>query len=401
MALWTKVRVLGPLAPYAPAFGQELRSWGFTDLSTREQLQLMAHLSGWMSAERLDILNGAHVTAYCTARRADGYTARLTPSSLQRVQDFLQSQGVLCLPPPVPEQPVTPDDELLARYKNYMDHERGLVEAVVSRFLRVAARFVSEHSGLAARQPPLGAAEVSAFCVRELPRHSRSTAPNVASALRSFLRFLHLEGIVDSPLAQAVPWVANRKGTGLPRGLPRSIVTQMLASCDRRTRQGRRDYAILMLLARLGLRAGEVAAMSLEDLDWRSGELVVHGKGGRHDRLPLPIDVGDALAGYLRRGRPQTISRRVFLTVKAPTVDLSSRAVSWTVRAACDRAGVPSVGAHRLRHCLATELLRAGSSLVEVGQVLRHADIATTSIYAKVDHLALDALVLPWPGAAQ
>jgi integrase/recombinase XerD len=211
---------------------------------------------------------------------------------------------------------------------------------------------------------------------------------------------LHLEGVVQAPLAQAVPRVACRKGAGLPRFLAPEIVARLLASCDRRTGRGRRDYAILLVLARLGLRAGEIAAMSLDDVDWRAGELVVHGKGRREDRLPLPSDVGDALVAYLRRGRPRTEVRTVFLRDVAPRVGLSAGGITWVVYSACARAGVQRASAHRLRHSLATHVLRTGGSLAEAGQVLRHARIATTAIYAKVDFATLAQLAQPWPGGA-
>ena len=293
--------------------------------------------------------------------------------------------------------PAGEEERLLARYRDHLAGERGLVPAVVSRYLKAAALFLGQFPGAAVGQPALDAAAVNVFCVRELPRHSRANAANLASALRSFLRFLHLEGLAGAPVAQAVPAVANRKGQGLPRALPPATVARLLASCDRRTRLGRRDYAMLMLLARLGLRAGEVASMSLDDIGWRAGELTVHGKGSREDRLPLPSDVGAALAAWLRI-RPRVETRAVFLRANAPIGALSPRGVAWAVYNACDRSGVPRAGAHRLRHSLATQMLAAGSSLTEVGQVLRHARVATTAIYAKVDHRALDALVLPWPG---
>jgi integrase/recombinase XerD len=238
------------------------------------------------------------------------------------------------------------------------------------------------------------------FCTRELPGRSPSVAANLAAGLRSFLRFLHVEGVVGAPLGQAVPPVAHRKGTGLPRGLPRGAVARLLASCDRRTRLGRRDFAILLLLARLGLRAGEIAGLSLDDIDWRAGEIVVHGKGARDDRLPLPDDVGTAIVGYLKRGRPKTDSRTVFLRAIAPTVALTPQGITWVVYSACDRAGLAKMGAHRLRHTLASDLLRSGGTLVEVGQILRHARVGTTAIYAKVDFAALAPLAQPWPGGA-
>jgi integrase len=388
--------VAGVLAPYALGFGRELRSCGYTDLSTAEQLRLMSHLSRWMSREGLDALSCEQIAAYCADRKAEGYVARLTPGSLGRLQMFLQAQGVLSVPPPA-GPPVGAEEKLLGRYESHLVEERGLVPAAVSRLRKAAALLLDAFPGAAAGRPGLDAAAVSAFCVRELPRRSRAGAVDFAAALRSFLRFLHVEGLVGAPVAQAVPAVGNRKGRGLPRALPPATVARLLASCDRRTRLGRRDYAMLMLLARLGMRAGEVASMSLDDIAWRAGVLTVHGKGGRDDRLPLPCDVGAALAAYLR-SRPRVRTRAVFLRVNAPIGAITSGAVTWAVYNACDRCGVPRVGARRLRHGLATQMLGAGASLAEVGQVLRHARVATTAIYAKVDHRALDALVLPWPG---
>ena len=393
------VRMAGPLAPYAPGFERELRSRGYTRLSAVWQLRLMAHVSRWLASEGLE---GAAFTPeraeeFCAARRRAGYTALLTPRALAPVQEFLRGQGVLPECPPAPA-PAGEEERLLARYRDHLADDRGLVPAVVARYLKAAALFLEQFPGAAVGQRELDAAAVSAFCARELPRRSRASAADLASALRSFLRFLHLVGLAGAPVAQAVPAVANRRGQGLPRALPPATVARLLASCDRRTRLGRRDYAMLMLLARLGLRAGEVASMSLDDIGWRAGELTVHGKGGRDDRLPLPSDVGAALAAYLRIRPKKVKTRAVFLRATAPTGAITPRAVTWAVYNACERSGVPKAGAHRLRHSLATQMLAAGSSLAEVGQVLRHARVATTAIYAKVDHRALGALVLPWPG---
>ncbi len=214
MLSWTKVRVAGPLAPYAPGFGRELRSCGFTDLSTAEQLRLMAHLSRWMTGEGLDALSCEQIAAYCAARRAGGYVARLTPGSLGRLQVFLRAQGVLSASPAA-RPPAGAEEELLGRYRAYLAEERGLVPAVISQHLRTAALFLDEYPGAATGQRGLDAAAVSAFCVGELPRRGRAGAANLASALRSFLRFLHVEGLAGTPFAQAVPAVANRKGCGL------------------------------------------------------------------------------------------------------------------------------------------------------------------------------------------
>jgi len=274
------------------------------------------------------------------------------------------------------------------------------VDQGVARWAQAAATFLADHPGLAEGGSGVGPAEVSAFCARELPQLGGSSASNLAAALRSLLRFLHVEGLIAAPLAQAVPAVAGRKGTGLPGAVPPATLTRLLASCDRRTGMGRRDYAILLVLARLGLRAGEVARLSLDDVDWVNGEVLVHGKGGRAERLPLPDDVGAAVAGYLRRGRPRADTRAVFLRAIAPADGLTPPGVTWVVYAACGRARVPKIGAHRLRHGAATEMLRAGASLAEVSQVLRHAAVGTTAIYAKVDFVALRPLAQPWPGGA-
>src|SRR6266566_2845901 len=367
MAGRSVVRMVGPLAPYAPGFERELRSRGYTYLSGVWQLRLMAHVSRWLASEGLGIaaFTPERAEEFCAVRRREGYTALLTVRALAPLQEFLRGQGVLpeCASAPAP---AGEEERLLGRYRDHLAGVRGLVPAVVSRYLKAAALFLDKFPGAAVGQPEPDAAAVSGFCALELPRRSRAGA-------------------------------ANRSGRGLPRALPPATVARLLASCDRRTRLGRRDYAMLVLLARLGLRAGEVASMCLDDIGWRTGELTVHGKGGRDDRLPLPSDVGAALAAWLR-SRPRVRTRAVFLRATAPAGAITPRVVTWAVYKACDRSGVPRAGAHRLRHSLASQMLGAGSSLAEVGQVLRHARVATTAIYAKVDHRALDALVLPWPG---
>jgi len=238
--------------------------------------------------------------------------------------------------------------------------------------------------------------------VRQGRRLSPKSAQRMTSALRSFLRFLAVEGVAAASLAGAVPSVANWRLAGLPRALGPVEVAALLASCDRSTGNGLRDYAVLSVLARLGLRAGEVAGMRLEDLDWLRGEIVVRGKGGRGDRLPLPVDVGAAVAGYLSAGRPAGAGDRcVFVRVKAPHRGLTSTGVTQIVAAAGHRAGVGTVYAHRLRHSAATGMVRAGAPLAEIGQVLRHRRALTTAIYAKVDCEALRGLARPWPAGAR
>jgi site-specific recombinase XerD len=296
-----------------------------------------------------------------------------------------------------------PLEELLEDYRRYLRVERALCEHTVLDAYGPAARLFlagwDGPDGLGLER--LCAADVSSFLTRECPKRSVSGARDLVCAVRSLLRYLHLAGLIDAPLVWAVPSVADLRDRTLPRGLEPAAVKKLLASCDRRRLIGRRDYAILLLLARLGLRAGEVAAIGLDDVDWRGGLLLVHGKGSRQDVLPLPVDVGEAIVSYLRR-RPRCECRALFLRVTAPREGLNRCTVAWVVRAACDRAGLPRVGAHRLRHTAATEMLRAGASLPEIGQVLRHREPKTTAIYAKVDRRALRPLARPWPegGAA-
>jgi integrase/recombinase XerD len=256
---------------------------------------------------------------------------------------------------------------------------------------RVAGRDLAGLAGLTA-------GPVIDYVAAECRHRSTGSAKILVTTLRSLLRFLFANGVLTADLTAAVPAVAGWRNGGLPKALPAGQVAALLVSCDRETTVGLRDFAVLTLLARLGLRACEVAALELDDIGWRAGEIVIRGKGGRSERMPLPADVGQALAGYLEGRRPGgTGSRTVFLRARAPAGPLSADAVKAIVRSRFRRAGLPEAGAHRLRHTAATQMLQAGSSLAEVSQVLRHRSPATTAIYAKVDHAALRALALPWP----
>lgn len=400
------VRVTGPLAAHADGFRDELIGRGYTPLSAANQLRVMAHLSRWLANHELNAedLTVERAEAFLEARRAEGYTCWLSQRGLAPLLGYLRGQGVA--PTPIPAVVRTPLEALLADYHIYLVDERGLASATVCHHESVARLFLAErcrenqaHEG-ELRLEDLTAADVAAFVTAECPRRSVGSAKILVTGLRSLLRFLHVAGRGPGPLASAVPAVAGWRGGSLPRALPVTQVRGLLASCDRRRAVGRRDFAILMLLARLGLRAGEVAALELDDIDWRAGELVVRGKGRRQERLPIPVDVGEAIVGYLRRGRPATVDRALFLRARAPHGPVTVGAVQGVVHNACDRAGLPRVGAHRLRHTAATEMLRAGAALAEVGQVLRHRSLSTTAIYAKVDRAALRSLALPWPGGA-
>jgi len=304
----------------------------------------------------------------------------------------------------VPEPVVsvdTPVARLLAGYRDYLLRERGLTAGSVAHWERVARLFLAERSEpLEDALWQLTTGEVTGFVVARCApgRCSGSTAKILTGGLRSLLRYLHVAGFTAIALAGAVPRAAGWRLSSLPRVLETEQVARLLESCDRATVIGRRDLAILSLLARLGLRCCEVSGLCLDDIDWRAGEVTIRGKGSATERLPLPHDVGETLVEYLRNGRAATAPfREVFVTAKAPRQPLSPTGVTHVVGAACKRVGMAPVGAHRLRHTLASELLRAGTPLAQIAPILRHASVATTAIYAKVDRDALRSLARPWP----
>lgn len=398
----SRVHMTGPLEPQASGFAAELSRQGYTRVSAAFQLQLMAHLSRWLASENLESrgLSAVVVERFLDARRAAGYTNYRSIKALRPLLEYLRDRGAA--PLPAAEAPTSPGAVLLERYRHYLAIERGLAPSTVRGYLDALRPFVAGRMGAEGLAlAPLTSKDISAFVVAACPGRAQGSAKLVVTALRSLLSFLHLDGVTARSLVAAVPKVASWRLAGLPRALDPLQVRRLLGSCDRRTTTGRRDFALLTLLARMGLRAGEGAALALDDIDWRSGELVVRGKGNRSERLPLPADVGEALADYLRRGRPRTgVGRAVFVRIKAPHRALSSSGVSGVVAAAGRRAGLGVLSAHRLRHTAATAMLRAGAPLAEIGQVLRHHRALSTAIYAKVDRGALRLLARPWPGDA-
>jgi|SRR5215468_385002 len=394
------VRMTGPLAAHAQGLADELARLGFTELSARGQLGLAAHLSRWLAAAGLGLeaLTVARVAEYLAVRRAAGYTAYLTPKALAPLLGYLRGLGVApALQAPAPAGPA---EVLLERYRCYLLAERGVQPEVARGYVDLVRPFVASHAAPGAGVAALTAGQVTAFLVGESRRLAPKSAQRLATALRSLLRFWHVQGLVGGPLDRAVPKVANRR-PALPRPLDPGQVRALLASCDRRSAHGRRDLAMLRLMARMGLRAGEVARLRLEDIDWRRGQVTVRGKGNRRDLLPLPADVGEAVAAYLREGRPPAaLDRSVFIRTKAPHRGLTGGGVTQAVAAAARRAGLGVVYAHRLRHSAATAILAEGGCLTEVGQVLRHRRPLTTAAYTKVDIEALRALARPWPGAS-
>jgi site-specific recombinase XerD len=371
-----------PLAPYAAGFREQLELLGYSVRATSQHLELLGDMSTWLVDESLAPaeLTGNETERFLGARRARGLHL-VTARGAGPLLEYLIGLGVV--PPASRPAPSGPVEELLERYREYLVSQRGLTQGEVSRHGAVASLFVRSAVSTSDRGwAAVTAGDVTRFVVRECSCRSRASVCKLVSELRSFLRFAQLDGCTALALSRAVPPVATWSASSLPRWAPAGDVAALLSSCDRQSAAGRRDFAILALLVRLGLRAGEVAAMQLGDVDWRSGEVLVHGKARREEKLPLPQDVGEALADYLQHGRPRVASRSVFLRLRAPQRGLASQGVTCVVGRAPRRAGLAPIGAHRLRHTAATEMLRAGASLTEVGQALRQRAAATTAIYA-------------------
>jgi site-specific recombinase XerD len=302
-------------------------------------------------------------------------------------------------------RPPSSAERCTQKYEQHLRDARGLAKATIINYVPFIRSFLTDSfGGGPVALSHLRARDVVRFVQRQAPRLRPKRAKLLTCALRSFLQYVRYLGKAKTDLAAAVPAVANWSMSSIPRAIAADRVRQLLASIDRRTAMGRRDYAILLLLARLGLRSGEVAFLDLDDIDWNAGQMRVRGKSGQRSELPLPVEVGKAIAAYLRRGRPQSTSRRVFLRAKAPVRGLQgATGVGSIVRHCLQRASIdaPTYGAHQFRHGLATDLLRHGSSLGEIGELLGHRSPETTMIYIKVDIEALRALALPWPGGVR
>ena len=398
-------RVGGALRAFASGFLVELLAWGYGWTAVAARLRLMAELSSWLAARGLEPgeLTPSLVGEFLEVARACGRgKSWCSPMSERQLLAYLRGLGVV---PPAAAVPVSdPAERLVAGFVAYLVRERGLAVGTntLYEYERTARLFLSGRVGRDGGLERLTAGEVSGFVLAECRPRSVRMARALVTSLRGLLRFLFLEGLTASDLSAAVPAVAGWRGASLPKALAAEQVARLLASCDRTTAVGRRDFAILTVLSRLGLRAGEVAALELGDVNWRAGELVVRGKGDRHERVPLPADVGDALVDYLRHGRPRREARHLFLRARAPFGPLTGGdgAIGMLVRSACKRAGLAPIGVHRLRHTVASEALRAGAPLEEIASLLRHRRHATTALYAKVDLIGLRELARPWPGGA-
>jgi site-specific recombinase XerD len=389
----------GPLATHIDILAEQLTRQGYSTATARDKLRLIAHLSRWLDHNKLSVkdLNEACIARFRCYRRRQGRVDHHAASTCQTLLGLLRETGVI---PFVPdprednEQRRIEDD-----YKVYLARERGLASATIVNYTAIVRDFVAANPMLDTLCPT----DINTFIRRCSHQYSRRRLQLIVTGLRSFLRYLQQRGKISTDLATAVPTVANWRRADIPKTITPEQVETLLATCDPATTAGRRDRAILLLLARLGLRASEVVAMRLDDIDWAAGTFVVRGKGPRHERMPLLEDVGKALANYLSDGRPACDTRRVFIRLCAPYRGLNHpSSLCDVVKRALARAGInaPFKGAHLLRHSLATRLLGSGASLLEIGELLRHERVETTQIYVKLDLGALRSLAQPWPGGA-
>lgn len=401
---WQRLHV-GPLSPYIDPFAQYLLQQGYATWTIVDKLRVVTKLSQWLERHQLGVgaLDEQQVSAFIhQLHQRELRTYHGDHTTLRIFLEHMRSCGILTEPAPKVE------DNALAMlerdFVQYLREQRGLSAATLHNYLPFARCFLSECFGQGAVElKQLSTADVTEFVLRHAPNLGPACAKLMITALRSFFRFLHQCGELDMDLANAVPTVAHWRLSTLPKYLEPEQVEQLLQSCDQSTTIGQRDHTVLLLLARLGLRAGEVVQLSLDDIDWHAGLLTVRGKGSQVNQLPLRMDVGKVLANYLRHGRPACITRRVFVRSRAPYVGFaSSVAIDSIVSRALKRAGLTPLhqGAHLLRHSLATRMLHQGASLVEIGQVLRHRLLQTTEIYAKIDQATLGALTQPRPGGA-
>jgi len=397
----------GPLADHLGPFTEWVSEQGYAARSLWQRVHLAACFSSWLGKQgiRLPSISSEHPSQYLRYRTRRVRPTRSDVAALRHLLDFLRLESLI----PAAKEPscrITPVERCLHKYERYLRQERALAKATIPNYLRFIQSFLSDRCFIkgVVRLGSLRPHDIVSFVEREAPHLSLKRAKLLTTALRSFLQYARYRGDITLDLAAAVPTVANWSMTSIPRAIPPAQVEQLLASIDRYSAIGQRDYAILLLLARLGLRASEVLLLELDDLDWQAGRFSVRGKGGRRTELPLPNDVGKAIAEYLQYGRPASASRRVFLRGKAPIRSfLGPSAIGSLVRNALKRAGItaPTNGAHQFRHALATQLLRHGASLTEIGELLGHRRPQTTKIYAKVDQDALRLLALPWPGGVQ
>lgn len=395
MKKWQTVGVAGPLSLYVEGYQESLEGWGYAPDSVRWRLRQFAVLARWMLDQGLAVgdLDAACVDRLVAARRAQGRTTFVAVANFSLPVAYLRGIDVVAAIP----SPVDQAAQILERYRCYLVTERGLAESSIPVTMLVAESFCRK---IDHRLEELSAVEVSIYMAALCARSSIGWSKKTVSALASFLRFLHISGITAEPLAAALPKLAGYR-QNVPCELDEADFARLLGGCDCRRDVGLRDYAILTVLWRLGLRRGEVAGLRVDDINWRRGEMTIRGKGHRLELLPIPADVGEAIVHYLRDGhrRVPPGCRALFVQVRAPEGAMTPTGVGDVVARLCRRVGLPSMGAHFMRHGTATQLARNGASWPEIAQVMRHRTLAVTASYTTVDPALIRELARPWPGA--
>ena len=389
------------LGPHIITFIPVVSDLGYSPSTIQTQLKLLKCLMWWVEENNVVTSNidEGITDRFLIESGRKGAVRRGDNRTLRRFLDHLRTEGVIPYPKPVSnDSPLRP---LKSRYEDYLLKERGLSTVAGSRYWPYIRRFLLERfSNKPMRFCELCPQDIDRFLLRHAHERTPKVAQLIVSAMRSFLRFLFRYGETKRDLSTAVPAVAAWRLSEVPKYIKPKEVESLLESCDRTTSVGRRNYSILLLIARLGLRAGEVVALELGDINWRASELTIRGKGLICDHLPLPQSVGEALAVYLKNDRPKCSTRRVFIRMRAPYQGFkNSSTVSTIVRWTVEKSGLntPSKGAHLLRHSLATSMLRKGASMTEIGELLRHQSPNSTEIYAKVDLEGLRSIVRIWP----
>jgi site-specific recombinase XerD len=393
----TTRRKPGWLGPYVEGYSAWLVGRGYTALTARNMLKEFGQVGRWLAVKQVEVqqLSDQQLARFLADRRRAGCRKLPGMRGLGVPLAYLREVGAV-VPPPSSRTEV---DVLLEQYRQWLVVDRGLAPQTVLRYRKTGRRFLVECAAAGVQPSALTGAEVNAFLIAECGRVSAGSAKGRVAELRSLLRFLFVAEVITVRLGTAVPPVGGWRLATVPPTMTTAEVQALLDQCDRSSDVGARNFAMLTLVARLGLRSIEVARLELGDLDWRAGEIVVHGKGNREDRLPLPADVGEAVVEHLRRRHAAVGCRQVFVLLKAPHGPIRAELVNDITKRACQRAGLRRIGPHRLRHALAAELLRRGACLTEIGQVLRHQDLATTALYAKVDLDTLRSVAQPWPMA--
>lgn len=396
----------GPLAAHLSSFAKAISAQGYNVWSLKRKVRIAACFSRWLKQRGVEVrdIGFDHATRYLRYRALHFQPRNDDRAALRQLIDFLRGEGVV-----PPEQMATirisPAERCVQEYEEYLRNIQALARATIIHYVPFVREFLKHRFGDGkVMLSKLRAADVVHFVQVQAPRLHLKQAKLMTTALRSFLRYLRYHGDITLDLAAAVPVVANWSMPSIPRGISADQTRKLLASIDRRTAVGRRDYAILLVLARLGLRSSEVVFLELDDIDWDAGQLSVRTKGGQRIELPLPTDVGKAIAAYLQHGRPKSVSRRVFLRARAHITGFRGPSgLGCVVRRALKRAGIdaPTTGAHQFRHGLATQMLNHGASLSEIGEVLGHRRPQSTMIYTRVDIKALRELALPWPGGVR